>query len=186
MSEIPAAPPHPDDRVFIGRIVKLRGLRGDLKIQPLTWRPERFLDLEGLWVRLPSGEERYLTYKRVRVERNMVYVRFNEAPLRELAEPLVGAEIFVASSQRDPLPEGYYYLDDLEGCEVHDSRYGLLGRIEEVMDMPANDVWRVVGPRGEVLIPAVRHMVDEVDVANRTVKVSIQEGLLPEEQEDAE
>lgn len=174
-------PPDPSRRVMIGRIVKVRGLRGDLKVLPFTWRPERFLDLKGVWLTTLQGEDRYLTFKRVRLEQAILFVRFNEAPRRDLAEVLVGAELFVDEADRDPLPADTYYFDDLLGCEVICSQRGDLGRLVEVMDLPANDVWRVEGPYGEILIPAIHEVVDEVDLKAKRIRVTLPDGLIDEE-----
>ena len=176
----PSLPP-PERRVLIGTIVKVRGLRGDVKIVPLTWRPERFDDLEGVWVVLGDGDERYLTFKRIRLESGIVFVRFNEAPRRDLAEELVGGELFIDVEERDPLPEDRFYLDDLLGCEVICSRYGRLGTLNRVMDLPANDVWVVDGGQyGEILIPAIREVVRTVDTAAKRIDVTLLEGLIDE------
>lgn len=176
----PQLPP-PDRRVLIGTIVKVRGLRGDLKIVPLTWRPERFEDLDGVWLKSDGEEEKYLTFKRIRFEGGMIYVRFNEAPRRDLAEELVGSELFIDVAERDPLPEDRFYLDDLVGCEVVCSKYGSLGKLHEVMDLPANDVWVIQsGPYGEVLVPAIREIVQRVDTDAKRVDVTLMEGLIDE------
>ncbi len=178
----PERTPPPDERrVFLGTLVKVRGLRGEVKITPATWRPERFAELEGIWWRGREGGERFLTFKRVKVTPGAVFIRFHEAPKRELAEELIGGELFIDQEDRLPLPEGAYYLDDLLGCEVTCERYGALGSIVEIITQTAQDIWRVEGPRGEVLIPAVREMVREMDLPGRRVRVSLPEGLVPEE-----
>ncbi|MCB2200339.1 ribosome maturation factor RimM [bacterium] len=177
---IPPLPPL-ERRVLIGTIVKVRGLRGDLKIVPLTWRPDRFDDLDGVWVARKGEEEQYFTFKRVRLEGGMVYVRFNEAPRRDLAEELVGGELFIDADERDPLPENRFYLDDLVGCEIHCRTFGPLGTLREVMDLPANDVWIVNGGQyGEILIPAIQEVVHKVDTTARRIEVTLMEGLIDE------
>lgn len=171
-------PPAPERRVLIGRIVKVRGLRGDLKILPITWDPSRLTELKGVWLAPPEGDERYLTFKRSRVEGGMVFVRFNEAPRRDLAEALVGSELFVDIDERSKLPADHYYHDDVVGCEVVCSREGLLGNLKRVLEMPANDVWEVIGERGEILVPVLRQVVDRFDLDNRTIYVTLPEGLI--------
>lgn len=179
-SSTPPLPPH-DRRVLIGTIVKVRGLRGDLKIVPLTWRPDRFDDLDGVWVARKGEEDTYFTFKRVRLEGGMVYVRFNEAPRRDLAEELVGGEMFIDVDDRDPLPESRFYLDELVGCEIHCRKYGPLGTLHEVMDLPANDVWIVKGGQyGEILIPAIQEVVHDVDTDARRIEVTLLDGLIDE------
>jgi 16S rRNA processing protein RimM len=182
MSQV-ASPPSPDRRVYIGRIVKVRGLRGDLKILPLTWDANRFRELEGVWVATPAGELRFMTFKRSRIEGQKVFVRFDDAPRRDLAEPLVGSELFVDEKQRAPLPEDYYYHDDLLGCEVICSERGPIGVVEEILEMPANEVWIVRGELGEVLVPAVRQFVNKLDLSKRRIEVTLPEGLVSAERE---
>ncbi len=177
-------PPPKDRRVGIGVVVKAHGLKGDLKVQPATWRIERFADLEGVWLEGKDGRIHWLTPKRLRFEPGAVYIRFNEAPVREYAAPLIGGQLFVDMDDRDELPEDLYYMDDLVGCKVTCSKHGDLGTITEVMDLPANDVWQVQGPFGEVLIPAIREVVQQVDVEAKTIQVTLLEGLLPEEKKD--
>jgi len=177
--------PEKSRRVLIGKIVKVRGLRGDLKILPLTWRPERFEEFDSLLVVLPNGEINRYTIKRLRVENSMIFVRFQEVPRRDLAEELVGGEIYIDIDQRDELPEDMYYLDDLEGCKVVCSQFGDLGKITDIMDLPANNVWQVNGQYGEVLIPAIKEMVDDIDLVNKLIHVTLLDGLISQEQIDS-
>lgn len=178
--------PAPDRRILIGRIVKVRGLRGDLKILPLTWKLERFAELDNIWVHTAAGEDRLLTVKRLRIEGEMVFARFSETPLRELAEPLVGGELFIDVADRAELPEGRYYIDDVIGCNVVCSRYGELGTLTRVLDFPANDVWQVDGPYGEVLIPVIHDVVDEVDPASGSIRVTLPDGLIETDESASE
>ncbi|MFH0881836.1 MAG: ribosome maturation factor RimM [bacterium] len=173
--------PDPQRRVLVGRIVKARGLRGDLKILPMTWRPDRFQEMEGVWAALPGGEERYLTFKRVRQEGGMVYARFADVVRRDLAEPLVGSELFIDEDDRYPLPDDRYYIDEVIGCEVVCNRLGNLGHLQEVLETPANDIWRVTGPLGEVLIPVIRDVIVSIDIKNRRIEVTLPEGLVDSE-----
>lgn len=171
-------PPAPERRVLIGRIVKVRGLRGDLKIQPLTWRPQRFLEMKGVWAAMPGGEERFLAFKRVREENGVVYVRFVDVARRELAEPLVGSELFIDEADRSPLPEDSYYIDDVVGCEVICTEHGSLGHLQQVLEMPGNDIWQVTGPFGEVLVPVIHEVVHTIDTKSRRIEVTLPEGLI--------
>ncbi len=179
-------PPEPDRRVTIGQVVKAHGLKGDLKVQPLTWRPERFAELDRVWLESVDGRIHWLTPKRVRIEPGAVYLRFMEAPVREFVEPLINGRLFIDQADRDELPDDLYYVDDLVGCRVTCTVNGDLGTINDVMDLPANDVWQVDGPHGEVLIPAIHDVIDEIDIDKKQIRVTLPEGLLPEEQDKAD
>lgn len=180
MSSVPACPPL-ERQVQIGKVVKIRGLRGDLKILPLTWNPDHFNDLEGLWFHKPDGSDEYHSLKRVRVDGAIVFVRLKDCPTRELAEPLVGSELFIDEEFRADLPENRYYIDDLVGCQVKCRKNGALGRLDEVMEMPANDVWVVHGEKGEILVPAIKSVVVDVQVEAKAILVELPEGLMPED-----
>jgi 16S rRNA processing protein RimM len=179
-------PPPKDRRVGIGVVVKAHGLKGDLKVLPATWRVERFADLEGVWLEGKDGRIHWLTPRRMRFEQGMVYIRFNEAATREYAEPLIGGQLFVDVDDRDELPEDLYYVDDLIGCKVICSVNGELGTITDVMDLPANDVWQVDGSFGEVLIPVIHEIVQQIDIEAKTIQVTLLEGLLPEEKKTSD
>ncbi len=178
----PICPP-PSRRLQIGLIAKVRGLRGDLKIAPMTWDVYRFEELDGVWVEMTGQEPQFYTFKRMRIEGQAVYVRFKEAPLRELAEKLVGGEVFIDDSQRLELFDDMYYIDDLVGCKIVDETHGELGTVTGVIDQAAQDIWQVDGPFGEVLIPAVIEFIVEMDLENRIINVDLPDGLINETEE---
>lgn len=177
----PTPPPAADRRVYIGRVTRAHGLKGDVKVEPDTWRPERFEWLRAVWLEGADGRVHRLTIARVRIDRGAVFLRFEEVARREFAEPLAGGRIFIDESERDELPGDHYYLDDLVGCRVSCTKHGELGVLAEVIETPANDVWQVNGDRGEVLVPALKHVVHEIDVARKRITITLPEGLLPDD-----
>lgn len=96
-------------------------------------------------------------------------------------QPWVGCEVRI---ERDGLPEagdtGIYHWEAI-GLEVRTKQGQLVGRIEEIQSMPANDLWIVrLGDR-ESLIPVVEPIVVEIDMPGRTATIDPPEGLIPEE-----
>ena len=81
---------------------------------------------------------------------------------RSAAEALAGRFIEVPAR---PLPPGSYYWHELEGLHVTDESGEPLGKVEEVFRAGENEVYRVVGPDGELLIPALRDVVRKIDLA---------------------
>ena len=82
------------------------------------------------------------------------------------------------------LPENTYYIADLLGCRVETRTGEYLGKIADVLETGSNDVYIVQeGPRGEILIPALKKVVVLVDISNRLIQVDLtdMEGLLPDE-----
>ncbi|MBD3165728.1 16S rRNA processing protein RimM [bacterium] len=177
MSE-PRPVPHPDRRVYIGRVARVRGLRGDLRVVPLTWDHHRFERLDELWCEAPDQSVHHLHIKRLRVESDAVFLRFQETPLRDLAEPLVGGRLFIDIEDRAELPDDMFYHDDAIGCEVVDVERGPLGTVTGVLSPSAHEVLEVTGPSGEILIPVAGGMVVEMDLAGKTIRVDLPEGLI--------
>ena len=79
-----------------------------------------------------------------------------------------------------PLEEGEYYYFQLVGLTVETESGERLGRLAEVLETGANDVYVVRGPRGEVLLPAVEDVIRQVDLESRRVVVRLLPGMLPE------
>ena len=94
------------------------------------------------------------------------------------ADELVGRTVLM---HVDDLPDNFvlYDVESLIGREVHDVTYGTLGNIVEILRGPANDVWAIEGPRGEVLVPVVEHVV--VDVPEKgAIVCAVPKGLVKE------
>jgi len=162
--------------IAVGRVGRAHGVRGEVAVLPLSEVPSRFEPGSRLFV----GEtgDRSLTVAASRPHQHRVLVRFAEIADREAASALSGAYLFVPRGSSPSLPEGSYWPHQLEGCEVRTTSGRVLGEIREIVRTPANDVWATAGPDGaEVLIPALRDVVESVDVEARRVVVRDIPGL---------
>jgi 16S rRNA processing protein RimM len=145
--------------VAVGWIAAPWGLRGYLKVQPLTDFPERFQRGAALWVR-----GRRIEVQRSRWSRGFVYLGLSGIDSRSAAEELRGALLEVPESDLTPLPEGQYYRFQVIGLEVRTPEGRSLGRVAEILSTGSNDVYVVRGGPRELLIPAIEDVVKEVDV----------------------
>ena len=76
------------------------------------------------------------------------------------------------------LPEGSFFLADLMGLEVRDAQSGkVLGKIADIMNLPANNVYVVRGGEREILVPAVPQFIAETNVEGGYLRVNMMEGL---------
>lgn len=92
------------------------------------------------------------------------------------AEKIKGCHVLARRADLD-LPEGSFAFEELIGRDVVDAAAGPLGRIAEVMESPAHDIWVVRGPAGEVLVPVVDELVGEIPEAG-AIAVSLPSGLI--------
>ena len=150
----------------MGRVGAPWGVRGDVKVEPLTDFPERFAAGSILWL-----EGRQLAVERSRWQAGHVYLRLEGVASREDAEGLRHRLLEVPEAELSPLTEGQYYRFQIVGLEVFTTDGRPLGRVAEVLSTGANDVFVVRGSAGEVLLPAIDDVVREVDLAARRMVV---------------
>jgi 16S rRNA processing protein RimM len=160
----------------VGRVTRAHGIRGEVSVLPLTQVASRFEP--GSRVFVGESDERPLVVQSSRPNRDRVLVVFRGTSDRDAAEELRGSYLFVPAEEAHALPEGEFWPHELVGAEVITDRGRPLGRLQEIIRTPANDVWSVRDESGaEVLVPALKSVVDDVDVRARRVVVHEVPGL---------
>jgi 16S rRNA processing protein RimM len=139
-------------------------------VVPLSEVRERFQP--GSVLLANGSHDRPLTVAASRQHQRRLLVRFDEIADRGAAEALHGTYLFVPADAAPRLPDGTFWPHQLIGCRVVTDTGRPVGSIREVLRTPANDVWVVDGPSGEVLVPALVSVVSSVDLAARQVVVS--------------
>jgi 16S rRNA processing protein RimM len=164
------------DYLAVGRILRPWGVRGELKVEILTEDPARFERLETVYVGLEFVPYRL---ERARLHRGAVLLKLAGCDDRNAAEALRGLLIQVAMADALPLEEGEYWIHQIIGLEVWTSAGDLLGTVQEVLETGANDVYIVRGRSGrEVLIPALKSVVLDIDLVAGRMLVELPEGLI--------
>ncbi|MFM8944962.1 MAG: ribosome maturation factor RimM [Actinomycetota bacterium] len=159
--------------VAVGRIVRPHGVRGELGVLVLSEVEGRFAP--GAEVLLPDG--RALRVRASRPHRSGLIVEFEGVGDRDAAAALAGSVVSVPASSSPPLPEGRWWDHDLVGCAVATDTGLDLGTVDDVIHSPANDIWSVLGPTGETLIPVLRDLLVSVDIATKRIVVRDVPGL---------
>lgn len=131
------------DYFNIGKIVNTHGIRGAVKIIPLTDDPKRFELLEQVLVEHRGKMEQY-TIDNIKYFKNMVIIQFKEVKDMNQAEALKQAIIKIPRELAVPLEEHEYYVQDLIGVVVSTEDGQLLGKIKDIIFTGSNDVY-VVG-----------------------------------------
>ncbi|MDO3378810.1 ribosome maturation factor RimM [Geoalkalibacter halelectricus] len=165
----------------VGTVTGTHGLRGDIKVRPLTPGSTSILAAQTLWLRRET-EGDFLTYKlrKASVHKASLLVRLEGVESIDAAAPLKGALVFMSREELPDLEEGQSYWYELQGAEVIDRRLGSIGTLEDVFETAAHDVYVVQGRFGEVLIPAVDEFILEFDEENACLHVDLPLGLVDE------
>ena len=159
-----------DDLICIGEITRIRGLKGEVKVFPLTDFPEQFGFYKKLIVR--SGDyQRKLTVAGISFHGKALFMKFKEVKSSLDASELVGAEIVVKKSDRIPLSEDSFYFDDIQGFEVISVSGENIGILKDILHYPASDALVVDNGTSEFEIPFVRELVPEVNTDLKVIKI---------------
>ena len=172
-SEEPQRTSDLDDFVSVGRVIAASGVRGEFKVESLSDDPSRFL----------PGAAVYLNGSLTTVERSSkakwgLRLKLEAVNDRTHAESLRGASLTVSRDEVRLLPEGSYYHFQIIDIEVRTEGGEHLGRVREVLTTGANDVY-VVRDRagGELLLPALKEVVLDVNLDDNRMLVRLPEGL---------
>lgn len=166
-----------EELVKIGQITSPHGVKGEVRVYPLTDFPERFKTLRRV---LLGPDARPTGVRFEGMVKNMVILSFDGITDRDQAEKLRLQYVQVPKSEVHPLPPGHYYVFDLLGLDVVDPEGKLLGKLVDVTtDSPAHDIYVVeTAPRKRYMVPAVKRFVKAIDLEAGQVVVEPIPGLL--------
>ena len=163
--------------LLIGRVTKPHGVRGEVRVLPHTDVLERFTWLETVYV--GAKAPRLIKVESARVHKNFALLKLAGYNNRQEAEQLRGQQLLIPKEEAIPLEEGEYFLYQLEGLQVFTESDELLGVIVEVLETKANNVFIVHGEQGEILLPDIPDVIQEIDFENGRVQVHLLPGLIP-------
>ena len=163
-----------NDLITIGKIVAPHGVRGDVRILPLTDFPDRFDDLKAAYV----DDVGQLKLESARQHKKMILLKFSGFNTMNDAERLRGKLIKIGRQDLVKLPAGQYYIFDIIGLAVVTEDGEHLGCITDVLQPGSNDVY-VVEQQGkqDLLIPAIKEVVKKIDIAGKQIIVKLQEEM---------
>jgi 16S rRNA processing protein RimM len=164
--------------LVVGKLRRAHGVRGEMVMDIYTDFPERLRT--GLVVFV--GEERQP--QRIRSRRpaaETLLIAFDGFNSPESVASLRNQFVYVRTEDRPPLPEGEYYHHEILGLQVISEDGRNLGKLVEILSSPANDVYVVQPAAGpEILLPALKSVILEVDLPNGQMRVHLLPGLIPE------
>lgn len=164
--------------ITIGKAVKPFGIRGEMKIEPLTDFPGRFKGIERVRLVSSAGKEITCRVESVRYAGETIFLKFSGYDSPEKARVLNGWLIKVPEEEAAPLPEGSYYWFEIIGMEVVTEEGEKLGTITDIFETGSNDVYVVKRGKKEISIPATKEIIRQVDRRAKRITIHIMEGLL--------
>ncbi|MBR6665129.1 MAG: ribosome maturation factor RimM [Lachnospiraceae bacterium] len=167
-----------DELLQVGIITSTHGVHGEVKVYPTTDDVKRFKKLKDII--LDTGKEKMsLEIEGVKFFKQMVILKFKGLDNMNDVEKFRQKSLYVTRANAVRLRKDEYFIADLIGIKVYDEEDKELGVLEDVMVTGANDVYVIKMTDGrELLLPAIKQCVLEVDVPEGRMKVHVLEGLL--------
>ena len=162
--------------IEIGEIVNTHGIKGYVKVNPLTDFPDRFKDMKSAVIENRNGAFNSYFIEDVIFHRNMILIKFTGVESLDEAQGLKGFKIVAERKDLVGLPEDTYYIFELIDCDVYEGNE-FLGKVNDVIRTGSNDVYVVKKDDKELLIPALAWVVLNVDTANKKIEVKLPRGL---------
>ncbi len=168
------------DLIAVGKIVGCFGLRGDLKVQPMTHSIERLTEIHQFLLGTSSEKVVSAVIQEVSIKGSTVMLKLQNVTDRTTAEKLIGSFIFIKEQNCKQPKKGSYFIHEIVGCSVWSDTRKYIGIIKNVMKMPAQDVWEIQNNDKLYMIPSVKEFIESVDLKEKKVVVRLIDGLIEE------
>lgn len=167
-----------EEKLQVGAISSTHGVRGEVKVFPTTDDVKRFKRLKE--VILDTGkEELTLEIEGVKFFKQFVILKFKGFDNINDIEKYKGKNLYVTRVNAVKLRKDEYFIADLQGLCVMDEEDQKIGVLRDVMETGANDVYIIDMTDGrELLLPAIKECILDVDVEHGTMRVHVLDGLL--------
>lgn len=164
--------------IAIGRITKSVGLKGEMKVEILSDLPDRFFGLDSVFVGSSEDDVTAHALAGVRKNQQSVIVKLGQIDTRTMADKACGKYLFIPDNQARRPSENAYFVHEVVGLTVVTEEGVVVGVVDDVIHLPAGDIWIVKAGPKEILIPGVKEFIRSVNLSERKVIIHAIEGLL--------
>lgn len=162
---------------IVGKIINTHGIRGEVKVFPLTNDIQRFDFLNYAYI----GEKKIKVYvETIKHHKNLAILKFKEYSNINEIEKFKDEFIYVDEEEKVQLPEDHFFIYELIDSQVFDKEMNLIGTLTDIIQSSSNDVYVVKDKENnkEYLIPAVKQFVLKVDIENKEIVIDPIEGMI--------
>jgi 16S rRNA processing protein RimM len=172
----PGSPTGEPVHLVIGFLRRPHGVQGEIIMDLHTDFPQRIKSGRKILI----GDKRQAaTFESVRAHANGLLIKLRGIDTPESAGRFRNQWVYVKADDVPPLPEGQHYKYELIGLDVVDDKGNTLGKLSEIIETGANDVYIIKDDSGkEILLPAIPSVIMELDMISRSMKVHLLDGLI--------
>ncbi len=167
--------------VAIGKVVKTKGLRGEIKVVPYNPESSVLARVEDLFLMLENGKMERSSIQTVKGGRGSFFLSLQGCESIEHAKQFVGAIVYVRRSELPTLSEEEFYCFEIIGLEVFGEQGRFYGTIQEIIQTGSNDVYVVRHEEKEYLVPATEKVIVSIDIQAKKVIIHPIPGLFDDD-----
>ena len=170
----------------IGKVVAPFGIHGELKVRSLSDIPDRFAELELVYLGPAHIQHRILNTRPSKGD--MLVLKLADIDDAQTAEAMRNFEISIPINQLAKLPPDSYYQHDIIGLQVYTLGGRYLGKIVDIMPTGSNDVYIIesASDSKQILIPAIKDVIKQVDLIRKMMYIEPIKGLLDDDETTTE
>ena len=151
--------------LLVAKVLKPQGVKGEIKILPLLDTAESFNSINAIII-----DNKHYSVDAIRVGGNFVYIKVAGVDTMEQAELLRDKEIMIEDTKAPKLEKGRYYIKNLLGCDiVSDNK--IIGKVKEIYQNGSADVYELSSPKGKILFPFLKKLIENMDIENKKIEV---------------
>lgn len=165
------------DYIQIGKIINTHGIKGEVKVYPLTYDINRFSNLKKAYL----GQNKIkVEVEKVKYHKDLVIIKFKE--FNNINEILLYKDKFIYIEKEDiiSLPKNHFFIFDIVDCQVFNMAGDKIGVVTEVIQSVSNDVYviRNYEKNKEYMIPAIKEFFVNIDIDNKKIVINPIEGMI--------
>ncbi len=160
----------------VGKITNTHGIKGDLKVLPLTDYFERFEELE--WVYIEGFKDKFYI-ENIKYKPTLVILSFEGYGDINLVEKFKDRYLLIDESQRRDLPEDTYYIADIIGLDVFTVKDEYIGKVVDIIQTGSSEVYVIrMDNRKEIMIPSVKEFMPDISLEKKRITIDPIEGMI--------
>lgn len=162
----------------LGYIAKLHGFKGEVSLFLDVTDPSEYASLDAFYIEINGTLTPFFVESFQLKQKGFAAVKLEGVNSENDAKVLLRKSCFLPLSLLPELDDNHFYDHEVIGFDVVDERFGLVGKLEQVIDLSVNPLLQIMNGEKEVLIPFVQGLIQKVDRPEKTLHISVPEGLI--------
>lgn len=162
----------------LGKISKTFGYKGQVIVIVNCDNPEKYKELESVFVEIKHERIPFFITEFNFQYKNSVALKFEDIDSSDQAQQLIGCNIYILETEVIADASADFNISDLAGFEVTDITAGYLGRINEILEFPQQNIMQIFQGKKEILIPLNEDFIEKIDFKKKTIRIAAPEGLI--------